>query len=125
MSRGFPVSQKGPDGISKHFSQQIMRVEKRSTDSVNTKLYQFKKDGRYTDVTLKFEDGQKTLCHRWVGPSVGNEASESPFELIGIYFCFFFFSCVLASSSNYFDCMFSNGMRESSEDVSDDLIRVN
>jgi len=86
---GVPQSELGPVGISK----QKMRVEKRmKTDhdgKINDKLYQLMKEERYTDVTLQFDDGKRFSCHR----------------------------CVLASSSDYFDCMFSNGMRESSEDV--------
>ena len=51
------------------------------------KLYDFLKEGKYVDITLKFDDGQQISCHR----------------------------NILASSSDYFDKLFSNGMKESSE----------
>ena len=47
------------------------------------------KEPKYVDVTLEFDDGQLILCHRFV----------------------------LAGSSRYFDSLFSNGMRESTENV--------
>ena len=52
------------------------------------RLYEFSKEKRYVDVTLTFDDGTRIPCHR----------------------------CVLASCSSYFDIMFSNGMKESSEE---------
>ena len=54
-----------------------------------TKIHEFMKEGKYVDVKLEFDDGRQIPCHR----------------------------CVLASCSSYFDCLFSNGMRESHEDV--------
>ena len=66
------------------------RVTVRRKESANghlRMLNDLRKDGKYVDVTLKFDDGQKFSCHR----------------------------IILASFSSYFDGLFSSGFKESKE----------
>ena len=53
------------------------------------RISDFRKESKYVDASLKFDDGQLISCHR----------------------------CILASASGYFDSLFSNGMKESGQDV--------
>ena len=44
-----------------------LTVSRRNAEPVHTKLHEFMKEGRYVDVTLKFDDGKEISCHRCVG----------------------------------------------------------
>ena len=60
-----------------------------SEENLGRELFAFQKRGHYIDVTLKTQDGDQIPCHK----------------------------CVLASQSEFFDRLFSGGMKESQEDT--------
>ena len=46
-----------------------LNVSRRNADSkpMHTKLHEFMKQGRYVDVTFRFDDGKEISCHKYVG----------------------------------------------------------
>merc|ERR1712142_319101 len=75
----------GKNGVPSETMDTLNRKE--SNNNLGRMLNDFRKEGKYVDVTIKLDDGQKFPCHK----------------------------AILASSSSYFDSLFSNGWKESEE----------
>ena len=77
---GGGMEQAGDSDVDSDYGNEVVTIGDSSGGLRGDKIYSFQKEGRYTDVTLLFDDGQRISCHR----------------------------CALASVSTYFERLFDD-----------------